>query len=83
MRRAELGFLWCCFVALAAAPFWAGEGIVRKLVAFLTVLAMVQLWNLMAGFGGVVSVGQQAYVGIGAYAMWSASAWFGIRLTST
>jgi branched-chain amino acid transport system permease protein len=27
------------------------------------------MWNLLAGFGGVVSVGQQAFMGLGAYAM--------------
>ena len=27
------------------------------------------MWNLLAGFAGVVSVGQQAFVGLGAYSM--------------
>ena len=27
------------------------------------------MWNLLAGFAGVVSVGQQAFVGLGAYGM--------------
>ncbi|MGZ5804388.1 MAG: branched-chain amino acid ABC transporter permease [Xanthobacteraceae bacterium] len=31
-------------------------------------LAMAQLWNLLAGYAGLVSVGQQAYVGLGGYA---------------
>ena len=31
-------------------------------------LALAQLWNLLAGYAGLVSVGQQAYVGLGAYA---------------
>ena len=29
-------------------------------------------WNMLAGFAGLVSVGQQAFVGIGAYAMFAA-----------
>ena len=32
-------------------------------------LALAQLWNLLAGYAGLVSVGQQAYVGLGAYAL--------------
>jgi branched-chain amino acid transport system permease protein len=35
----------------------------------LTMLVLAQFWNLLAGYGGLVSVGQQAFVGIGAYAM--------------
>ena len=35
-------------------------------------LTLAQFWNLLAGYGGLVSVGQQAFVGIGAYAMFGA-----------
>jgi branched-chain amino acid transport system permease protein len=34
-------------------------------------LTLAQIWNLLAGYGGLVSVGQQAFVGIGAYAMFA------------
>ena len=27
------------------------------------------MWNLLAGYGGLVSVGQQAYLGVGGYAL--------------
>ena len=30
-------------------------------------VALAQLWNLLAGYAGLVSVGQQAYVGLGGY----------------
>jgi len=42
----------------------------RDLITFLTLLALGQLWNLLGGYAGLVSVGQQAYVGIGAYGLW-------------
>ena len=32
-------------------------------------LALAQLWNLLAGYAGLVSVGQQAYVGLGGYVL--------------
>jgi branched-chain amino acid transport system permease protein len=32
-------------------------------------LALAQLWNLLAGYAGLVSVGQQAFVGLGGYAL--------------
>jgi branched-chain amino acid transport system permease protein len=34
-------------------------------------LTLASLWNLLAGYTGLVSVGQQAYVGLGAYVLFS------------
>jgi branched-chain amino acid transport system permease protein len=34
-------------------------------------LALAQLWNLLAGSAGLISVGQQAFVGLGAYALFA------------
>src|SRR6202000_2114040 len=31
------------------------------------VLALASMWNLLAGYAGLVSVGQQAFFGLGAY----------------
>ena len=50
-------------------PAFASRSIIQDLFFILTMLTLAQLWNLIAGFGGMVSVGQQAFVGIGAYAM--------------
>ena len=55
--------------ALALAPLWAGRGTIQDLFFILTMLVLAQLWNLLAGYGGLVSIGQQAFVGMGAYAM--------------
>jgi branched-chain amino acid transport system permease protein len=54
---------------LAFMPSWGDASLQRKMVELLTLLAMAEMWNLLAGFAGVVSVGQQAFVGIGAYSM--------------
>ncbi len=56
-------------IALIALPSWGSVSVMRKMVEFLTFVALAQMWNLLAGFAGVVSVGQQAFVGLGAYAM--------------
>lgn len=55
-----------------AAPAFASRGLIQDLFFILTMLTLAQLWNLLAGYGGLVSVGQQAFVGIGAYAMFAA-----------
>jgi len=55
-----------------AVPAFASRSIIQDLFFILTMLTLAQLWNLLAGYGGLVSVGQQAFVGIGAYAMFAA-----------
>jgi branched-chain amino acid transport system permease protein len=54
---------------LASVPKWADGSTVRKLFGLFIFVALAQMWNLLAGFAGVVSVGQQAFVGLGAYGM--------------
>lgn len=56
----------------AAAPAFLSRGLIQDLFFVLTMLTLAQLWNLLAGYGGLVSVGQQAFVGTGAYAMFAA-----------
>lgn len=41
----------------------------NDLTEFMYLLAMAQMWNLLAGYAGLVSVGQQGWIGIGAYAI--------------
>ncbi len=56
-------------VVFAAAPLWAGRADLRLLSEVFAYIALASLWNLLAGYAGLVSVGQQAYVGLGAYVM--------------
>jgi branched-chain amino acid transport system permease protein len=59
------------FVALAAAPWWAERADLRLLAEIYAYVALASLWNLLAGYAGLVSVGQQAYVGLGAYILFA------------
>jgi branched-chain amino acid transport system permease protein len=56
---------------LCAAPWWGSTATLRLLGQFMVYLALASLWNLLAGYTGLVSVGQQAYVGLGSYALMS------------
>ena len=47
-------------LVLIAAPWWAGRADMRLLGEIFLYLALASLWNLMAGYAGLVSVGQQA-----------------------
>jgi branched-chain amino acid transport system permease protein len=55
--------------ALLAMPWWGDAGDMRLAAEMAYYLALAQLWNLLAGYAGLVSVGQQAYVGIGGYTL--------------
>jgi branched-chain amino acid transport system permease protein len=55
---------------LVAMPWWSGDAGNMRLVGEMAYyLALAQLWNLLAGYAGLVSVGQQAFVGLGGYAL--------------
>lgn len=65
-------------VVLVALPLWGDATQMRMLVEFFYYLALAQTWNLLAGYAGLVSVGQQAFIGLGSYAFLSATVFFGV-----
>lgn len=54
-------------VALALAPQFLGAGAVDRLTTLFIYVILAAMWNALAGFGGLVSVGQQVFFGLGAY----------------
>ena len=66
-------------VALAAAPAWAARSDMRLLGEIFTYLALASLWNLLAGSAGLVSVGQQAFVGFGGYMLFAFTIFAGLH----
>jgi branched-chain amino acid transport system permease protein len=57
-------------LALATLPWWDADGALQAtLVTVLLYLSLAQMWNLLAGFAGLMSIGQQMFVGIGIYAL--------------
>jgi branched-chain amino acid transport system permease protein len=67
-------------VVLAAGPLLFINSTLRTLVQFFYLLALAQMWNLLAGYAGLVSIGQQAYIGIGAYGLLYFSDNLGVNL---
>ncbi len=56
---------------LAALPLFAGRDLLENMIFVLYMLALAQCWNLLAGYTGLVSVGQQAFVGLGGYILFA------------
>ena len=66
-------------VVLASVPYWAGRGDMRLLSEIFLYLTLASLWNLLAGYAGLVSVGQQAFVGLGGYCLFALAIFGGIH----
>jgi branched-chain amino acid transport system permease protein len=56
-------------VALVACPLWGGAGARSLLILFAYSAALAQMWNLLAGYAGLVTFGQQIFVGLGGFTL--------------
>jgi len=65
--------------ALVVAPYWGDRATLRTLTELFSYIALASLWNLLAGYAGLVSIGQQAFVGIGGYTLFLGSLWLGLN----
>jgi branched-chain amino acid transport system permease protein len=54
---------------LLLMPFVGPESITNILILIFLYMAMGQMWNLLAGYAGLVSLGQQMFIGVGGYAV--------------
>lgn len=55
-------------IGLAMLPSAVGGGVLDKLTTLFIYIILSATWNALAGYGGLVSIGQQAFFGLGAYA---------------
>jgi branched-chain amino acid transport system permease protein len=51
---------------------------IKDLIFVFYMLALARCWNLLAGYAGLVSVGQQAFVGLGGYLLFALTIGAGI-----
>ena len=93
VTRSRRNVLWsgigavAVIVVLFLFPYYVGPGTTGIMVQGLIVLTLASMWNLLAGYAGLVSVGQQAFFGIGAYfvlipAMHGVSPWAGLVIAA-
>jgi ABC-type branched-subunit amino acid transport system permease subunit len=50
-------------------PWWGESSWMREFVQIACYFIFAMMWNLLAGYGGMVSIGQQAFFGFGGYVM--------------
>jgi branched-chain amino acid transport system permease protein len=55
-------------IVLAFGPTFLGPSLTDRMTTLFIYVILAAMWNALAGYGGLVSVGQQAFFGLGAYA---------------
>ncbi|HSV36686.1 branched-chain amino acid ABC transporter permease [Ramlibacter sp. WS9] len=82
MNKQRMASLLAAAVAAAAlaamAPRFADAGVLRLCAEILLAICMAQMWNLLAGYTGLLSLGHQIFVGIGAYVLFEGSQRLGV-----
>ncbi|MFO1061094.1 MAG: branched-chain amino acid ABC transporter permease [Dongiaceae bacterium] len=63
---------------LASAPAWASRNGLSLLTQAYGYVVLASLWNLLAGYAGLVSAGQQAFVGLGGYVLFALCIFAGV-----
>ena len=65
--RTLLGGGAAVLLVLALLPLVAGANVIDKLTGLFILMLLAAMWGFMAGQAGLVSVGQQAFFGLGGY----------------
>jgi branched-chain amino acid transport system permease protein len=56
-------------IIMITLPLYGGDYVLNTLILMLLYLSLAQMWNLLGGYAGLVSLGQQSFIGIGGYAL--------------
>lgn len=62
LRKIFIVIFILLLVMAVSLPWWGGRSDMRLVSEFCYYLVLAQLWNLIAGYGGLVSIGQHAFV---------------------
>jgi branched-chain amino acid transport system permease protein len=68
-------------LGLVGIPLLASSYVVNVVLLIFLHAALASMWNLLAGYSGMVSLGQQMFVGLGGYTMAVLSLYYGIPIS--
>ena len=77
--RIALSLAVAAVAVMFSMPWWADSGLMRSVIELSCYIVLAQMWNLLAGYAGLVSVGQQAFIGVSGYAMFVLANKFGVN----
>jgi len=67
-------------LGLATVPVWGTDYLVLFFLLFCLYLAMSQMWNLLIGYSGLLSLGQQAFIGLAGYTVAVMCNYYGVYI---
>ncbi len=65
-------------VGFLTLPRWSSEYVLLLGLLSFLYMSLGQTWNLLAGYAGLVSLGQQLFIGLGGYALAVTSEYYGL-----
>lgn len=65
----KAGVILAIIIILALLPLYGSNYAISVGLMVFAYMALGQMWNLLAGYSGLVSLGQQAFIGIGGYTL--------------
>jgi len=79
-NRIRLIIIVLCLIVLITLPLWASRYIVSVLLLIYLYMTVASMWNLLAGYSGLISLGQQMFIGIGGYTLAVLSIYYGVPI---
>jgi branched-chain amino acid transport system permease protein len=81
LRSRRLYGIILVVLGLVSLPYWASRYWILVILLFSLNLALSQMWNLLAGYSGLISLGQQAFIGLGGYTLGVFSIYYGLPIS--
>ncbi len=84
INKLRLLLLFLAAIALASVSVFGDSYIKMIFMLIFLYMAMAQFWNLLGGYSGLVSLGQQIFIGLGGYTLascvlfYNVPIWFGV-----
>ena len=79
-QSSRLYIILLVLIGLISLPQWASRYWVLVALLFSLNLAASQMWNLLAGYSGLISLGQQSFIGLGGYTLAVFSIYYGLPI---
>lgn len=65
-------------LGLGTVPIWGSEYLLLFFLLFCLYAGMAQMWNLLIGYSGLLSLGQQAFIGFSGYTVAMLTTYYGV-----
>jgi branched-chain amino acid transport system permease protein len=67
-------------ISLGTVPIWGTQYTMFFFMLFCIYLGLAQMWNLLAGYSGLISLGQQSFIGMGGYTVAVLNSYYGVNI---